>query len=341
MPPSRHSSSHHSSSHHSSHSSSHHSSSRSHSSHSSSSHSYSYRSSFGSLGSSYRSSSASKRNSTTPVTTPVRRTRSSQPYGWDNKVHGTVGHYYCSTHDYDYYPTGWTAQDGRHFEEGYYDENGQYYENMAMIGGTTMLKCSYCGNRMLHKWTEGDLPICDKCGAQLSVDITDKEDKSYASQAKNTTTLSNELKKTPLTGKIAVGVFLCCLLLPFVVIFASLFFIISEKSSSESTRYETSSVKNSIYVEEIGRTCYLDGEDWYDSKSECWFYYNDTVAPYQWQYWYEGISSDYGDYGWMEYDPNEDTWYVETGEGNWVHLPSKYDTSKLWHMTDEYTNAYD
>ncbi|MBO4846237.1 MAG: hypothetical protein J5525_08005 [Lachnospiraceae bacterium] len=336
MPPSRHSSSHHSSSHHSSHSSSHHSSSRSHSSHSSSSHSSSYRSSSGSYGSLFRSSSGSSRS-----TAPVRRTRSSQPYGWNNKVHGSVGHYYCSTHDYDYYPQDWTAQDGRQFKEGYYDENGQHYENMAMIGGTTMLKCSYCGNRMLHKWVEGDLPVCDKCGAQLKIDITDKEEKSYSGHSGNTTTLKDELKKVPLIGKIAIGVFLCCMILPIFIIFAALFLIVPNKDSYDTTRYETSSVKNSIHVDEINRTCYLDGEDWYDSQTECWFYYNDTASPAQWQYWYEGISSDYGDYGWMEYDSNENAWYIETNDGNWVHLPSAYDTTKLWHMTDEYTNTYD
>lgn len=110
-------------------------------------------------------------------------------------------------------------------------------------------------------------------------------------------------------------------------------------SSLAETR-KAESVKNSVYVEEIGRTCYLDGEDWYDSQTKCWFYYNDTISPYQWQYWYEGISSDYGDYGWMEYDMSEGAWYIETDDGNWVHLPGSYDTKNLWHMSDEYVNAY-
>ena len=313
MPPSRHSSSHHSSSHHSSHSSSHHSSSRSHSSYSS--HSSSHH------GSSVFSSKSSYRSST-----PVRRKRTSQPYGWNSTVNGTVRHFICSSHDYDYYPKAWTASDGRSFEEGYYDEKGQHYNNVVMVGGTTMLKCEYCENRMVYRWKEGDVPVCDKCGARFQIDITDKEKTAHGNYGRG----SN-------TGLKSVFI---CLLMPFLVIAAGLFLSFNSGSRSSGTVYKTESVKNSIYVEEIGRTCYLDGEDWYDSQTKCWFYYNDTVSPYQWQYWYEGISSDYGDYGWMEYDMSEGAWYIETDAGKWVHLPGNYDTKDLWHMADEYVNAY-
>lgn len=328
MPPRGHSSSHHSSSHHSSHSSSHHSSnhssSRSHSSHSSSHHS-SYASP---VRSSYRRS------------TPVHRRRTSQPYGWNSALNGAVGHFYGAAHDYDYYPQGWTASDGRYFEEGYYDENGRHYDNMIMAGSETMLKCEYCGSRMVYKWKEGDLPVCDKCGATLRIDITDKEKASYSGSASDRGFKEVFSGIHPI-GKVAIGIFLVSLSLPLFVIVAALFATSTSHNSFGTTRYETTSAGNSIYVEEIGRTCYRDGEDWYDSQTECWFYYNDEVSPYQWQYWYEGISSDYGDYGWMEYDMGEEAWYIETDDGNWVHLPADYDTSKLWHMTDEYTNAYE
>ncbi len=330
MPPRGHSSSHHSSSHHSSHRSSHHSSShsssRSHSSHSSSHH----------------SSYVSPVRSTYRRSTPVHRTRTSQPYGWDKTRHGSVGHFYGETHDYDYYPQGWTASDGRYFEEGYYDENGQHYDNMIMAGAETMLKCEYCGSRMVYKWKEGDLPVCDKCGASLRVDITDKNKDTYRGNGSQSHGGWKEVfSRIHPIGKVAIGVFIICLMLPVFAIVAAMFTIATSNNTSGSARYETVSAKNSIYVEEIGRTCYLDGEDWYDSQTECWFYYNDEVSPYQWQYWYEGISSDYGDYGWMEYDMSEEAWYIETDDCNWVHLPADYDTSKLWHMTDEYTNTYE
>ena len=336
MPPSGHSSSHHSSSHHSSHSSSH------HSSHSSS---RSYSSSRSSHSTSHHSSSviATRNNYRNNAARP-HRTRTTQPYGW-NTAHGAVGHYYCAAHDYDYYPQAWTAPDGRHFEEGYYDENGQHYDNMIMTGGTTMLKCVYCGNHMVYTWKEGDLPVCDKCGAPLTIDITDKEEipKPYSSGTGNTGDrgFKTVWSGIPAIGKIAVITFVACMAMPFLVLIAALGIVGISKVRSVGTSNETVSVKNSIYVEEIGRTCYLDGEDWYDSQSDCWFYYNDDVAPYQWQYWYEGISSDYGDYGWMEYDMGEEAWYIEADSDNWVHLPEDYDTSMLWHMTDEYTNPYE
>jgi hypothetical protein len=90
--------------------------------------------------------------------------------------------------------------------------------------------------------------------------------------------------------------------------------------------------EDSIYVEAIGRTCYLDGENYYDPETDCWFYFNEEAGV--WQYWYEGISSNYGDYGWMEYDEIEDQWYIEQSYGNWVELPDHYldEYDYLWHM---------
>jgi hypothetical protein len=73
------------------------------------------------------------------------------------------------------------------------------------------------------------------------------------------------------------------------------------------------------------------GEDsYYDKESDCWLWYNTDVSPNLWQYWYEGISSDYGDYGWMEYEP--DGWYIEASGENWIKLPEQYLSERLWHM---------
>ena len=73
------------------------------------------------------------------------------------------------------------------------------------------------------------------------------------------------------------------------------------------------------------------GEDsYYEKESDCWLWYNTDVSPNLWQYWYEGISSDYGDYGWMEYEP--DGWYIEASGENWIKLPEEYVSERLWHM---------
>ena len=71
-----------------------------------------------------------------------------------------------------------------------------------------------------------------------------------------------------------------------------------------------------------------DADSYYDEATACWLWYNTDVEPAIWQYWYEGISSDFGDYGWMEHD--SDGWWIEESEGNWIPLPDQYDASQLW-----------
>lgn len=89
---------------------------------------------------------------------------------------------------------------------------------------------------------------------------------------------------------------------------------------------------NSYYVDVLERSCkWYDAYDsYYDEETDCYFAYSDEFGV--WQYWYEGISSDFGDFGWMEYDEKEARWYIEVAEGNWIVLPKGYNTDKLWHI---------
>lgn len=75
-----------------------------------------------------------------------------------------------------------------------------------------------------------------------------------------------------------------------------------------------------------------DADSYYDASTDCWLWYNTDVEPPIWQYWYEGISSDYGEYGWMEHDSSG--WYIEKSQDNWIQLPGRYDTSNLWYIAD-------
>ena len=336
MPPSHHSSSHHSSSHHSSshHSSSHHSSSyRSHSSHSSSHHSYSGSRSSGS-GFFFGSPSRAVHRSVSV------RPRVNQPTGWHGAA-DSIRHYRQRNHDYDYYPQAWTAPDGRTFEEGYYDENGNHYRNLFVPGSSLMMVCEYCGNHMMYTCKEGELPVCPGCGAQFKPDVTDyvqTDAQAYPSSPANS---PQRLAKVA----VLVVVFFAAIHFVATIAMTILMAVLSSGSGSGSSSYSSSPTAasrraDSIYVEEIGRDCYRDGDDWYDSKTQCWFWFNDEQKPYQWQYWYEGISSDYGDYGWMEFDMDEQRWYIERRDGDWIVLPDKYDTSKLWHFTDEYVDPF-
>lgn len=107
-----------------------------------------------------------------------------------------------------------------------------------------------------------------------------------------------------------------------------------EKRESKAAAYEETAKQDSYYVAALGRSCDWDAkhECYYDVKTDCYFWYNNTTKTHTWQYWYEGISSDYGDFGWMEYDTKEKTWYIEVSDGYWTELPERYDRSRLWHI---------
>ncbi|MCR5478119.1 MAG: hypothetical protein K6E92_10960 [Lachnospiraceae bacterium] len=345
MPPSRHSSSSHSSRSHSSSSRSHsssHSSSRSHSSsysrsssHSSGSRSYSSGPSRHS-GSSHSSATGSRSagGSVSRATRlhTLRRTRSNQPSGWDRATNGEPVHYSLRHHDYIYYPHSWIDESGTSHEEGYYDENGVGYENIVAPGVETVLHCRACGAHRLYTWTDGTLPACDKCGAAYEISFRDEmpEDLPAATG-----------RRKP-ENVIAMVLTVICILV--ISAFGMLGIrlaaarVISDRMErwTETDTRTDSGITNPLYVEAIGRDCYLDGENYYDPETDCWFWYNEDLSPGQWQYWYEGISSDYGDYGWMEYDDAEGKWYIEISDGQWIALPDRYDTSGLWHFPDAY-----
>ena len=105
-------------------------------------------------------------------------------------------------------------------------------------------------------------------------------------------------------------------------------------SKEKQEAYEATAKQDSYYVEKLGRSCEWNDEYdcYYDKETDCYFWFNTTTQTHTWQYWYEGISSDYGDYGWMEWDSSENEWYIEVSKGNWEILPSTYDRSRLWHI---------
>ena len=60
----------------------------------------------------------------------------------------------------------------------------------------------------------------------------------------------------------------------------------------------------------------------------------------QFSIWFEGISSEYGDYGWMEYDPYDEWWYIEVSEGEWKLLDGdiiEENKDRLWHIDYDFT----
>ncbi len=309
---------------------------RSHTSHSSRS-SRSFRS-FTSRSSGSRSSSFGSRRGPSPHSrttrtgsfsasrsfTPAPRPRRNQPIGYvPVSTVFSLSRLYGRSHDYVYYPNSWTAEDGTYYEKGYYDEDGNRYGNVVIENEETILTCEYCGTQTKVIWKEGQAPNCENCGAPLKIDMVDKKQEGAGTAGAG----AGHARKPTI------------LMMTFVIIAitAAITFIGSFMGSSSYQEsgpgvISMSDQEDSIYVEAIGRTCYLDGENYYDPETDCWFYFNEEAGV--WQYWYEGISSNYGDYGWMEYDEIEDQWYIEQSYGNWVELPDHYldEYDYLWHM---------
>jgi len=329
MPPRGHSHTSHSSSSRSSHSSSR---SSSRSSFSSSS-SRSSRSSYGSYGSGWRGNARPSSASYRPS-----RTRTNQPTGYTSSGGSSSSFFRCHTHDYVYYPTSWTDPNtGKYYSKGYYDEDGRYYDKIVTKKSghyETKYSCEYCGSDVNLKWDEGQQPTCPNCGAALTssrewvVDEIEEETTQYL----------------PRESRSGLSKFLIV-----IMVFASISILINRFSSIRSEMIDsggyrtetavqvdngTDSYDDTIYVNSIGRNVYWNNayDSYYDQVTDCYLVYNDEIDPPVWQYWYEGISSDYGDYGWMEWDYDENIWYIES-ESGWDKLPEKYnDTERLWHF---------
>ncbi|MBQ0058476.1 MAG: hypothetical protein KBS83_00735 [Lachnospiraceae bacterium] len=289
--------------------------------------------------------------------------------------------YHCKNHDYVYYAVGWRdANTGTSYEPGYYDENGQYYEDVAFkdkTSGILTMKCEYCESVIRTNWTEGTKPNCPNCGAVLKIEKADEllnsykessyRNSSYKPEAKSggkwhpvimvlmlLMLLGGIMEKEPIVALLAVSILVVST--PFVskflsksafvwtciglvVVCALLQSFVTDIRDDNWDNSGYTSGDNSIYVEPLGRSCdwYDEYDSYYDPETDCYFAYNYDSDT--WQYWYEGISSDFGDYGWMEYDENEKQWYIETSNGHWEVLPAKYDTAKLWHISDDSDQA--
>jgi len=245
-------------------------------------------------------------------------------------------------HDYQYYPSGWYDETtGTQYEAGYYDENGQYYKNVAIRNGNeyrTELYCDYCGTQIKLKWTEGAIPSCPNCGAQLK----EVADNSVIEDKLQPQVVSSPVRHSGNAGIKAFIIGLSCMIFLPTLLTAGFKQLQGVISGTETEYEQEAETDDSIYVDVLDRYCYWDDEYecYYDKETDCYFVYADEVDPPEWQYWYEGISSDYGDYGWMSYHYDEGLWYIETGNGQWEVLPDTYDTSSLWHVPEMGTGKF-
>ncbi len=274
------------------------------------------------------------------------RARTNQPTGYVQKDY-PLTMYTCVNHDYVYYPREWTdPRRGTTYKAGYYDENGKHYSKVYVKDQENLIdfKCNYCGTNVKLKWEEGAIPSCPNCAALLEEEFKDaiidtevvvEKPRRYADSSENESVFAS-------TGfKVGAAVS--------AIVLAVGGFGLARKNAIENqdttpvidysqvVQEEELTMKSvfgdTLYIESIDRSLTWDDsfQMYYDKTSDCYLVYNMDAIPYVWQYWYEGISSDYDESGWMEYDYEEDAWYIEDDGGDWTKVPEKK-AEKLWHV---------
>lgn len=277
----------------------------------------------------------------TSVNARTYRPRRNQPRSYPGL---DLTRYVCHHHDYVYYPVAWESE-GTSYAAGYYDEDGNHYDSVLIKDEQTICKCEYCGSSVKIKWEGGAMPNCPNCGAPLSAQATDEN----GSQTGTEGTANTGGKKKPSKAKIVLRILLAVFLLQFIWGLISVWNEEKAVGVQEvtTTGQETEPAEpypaggdsdaewaepEEVYVDALGRYCPLGSDgNYYDSETGTYFWFNTDVTPPQWQYWVEGISDNYGDYGWMEYDDAERQWYIESEDG-WDVLPADYDAAALWHF---------
>ena len=313
---------------------------------------------------------------------PAPRPRINQPVGYPTAAGMRPRTYFGRAHTYVFYPIGWTdPTSGRQYEQGYYDENGERYENVSFAEKdgsykNVLCECEYCGTRVVSDMQPGETLTCKACGGSMKIvgavdeAVSEAVDGSEAAETvQQGGTYSGfdvqQGRPNALAGKL-IG----WIMLAFAAFFVLSFldwgddffdddshysytytqeapnYVTSQEPAASNTGYATNTelFGTTIRLAQTGDGTYAisdsgtaktlvwqeEYDSYFDAASECYVWYNNEVEPNVWQYWFEGISSDYGSYGWMEY--GNGTWYIEESYGNWIELPARYDRAALWHI---------
>ena len=293
------------------------------------------------------------------------RPRFHQPSGFRGPVRPT--YHYGRRHDYIFYPVSWIDEStGTSYEKGYYDENGTRYDNVSFEKDgkfeNVVCHCSYCGQDTILNLSSEEVSgmslKCPSCNGPM--DIVSELDEYMESRAaaKSPYGYDSDTYSSGRTRRLPRRLILILLLF---VIFSAGFRFLHWLVSSPTDETGSGNIsvggsngvnqpatpllsEDTIGLAKIGDHVYVEdnrasdkvlvwdegADSYYDEASDCWLWYNEDVNPPLWQYWYEGISSDYGDYGWMEH--YDDGWFIEASEGNWIALPDRYDSSSLWYI---------
>ncbi len=274
---------------------------------------------------------------------------------------------YGRRHDYIYYPFAWTdTSTGTYYEKGYYDENGQRYENVAFEKNgkyeNVVCHCPYCGQDSVltldAQTVQTNSLQCPHCNGpmELKTQLDEYSNSTYSQSADSQNSYRGVPAETPKkkghVGLIVIGILVALGIIGNAVRDEEPREIYDPPQQGYVINYSDDS-NVSLFGEVVSLVKSGEGEyaiapqgsegdkvmlwsdyddSYYDAESDCWIWYNTDMEPAVWQYWYEGISSDFGDYGWMEHD--DTGWYIEASNGNWIELPDRYSTEGLWYIAD-------
>ena len=276
-------------------------------------------------------------------------------------------YHYARRHDYIFYPVAWIDQNtGTGYQAGYYDENGNRYDSVVFKKGDSydnvVCHCPYCDQDTILNLTSEQIASqslkCPHCNGQMVIQSALDEYTGTAGTSGNDMAEPEEIKRVKKKNNTLKWVILgLAVLLSLRIwtadrqkhvtqdpgnsgitvvqnnqavtntdLFGSVLYLVQHEDGSYGLLNDA--------VRDCDKTLIwdTDSESYYDSSTECWIWYNTNVTPNIWQYWYEGISSEY-DEGWMEYDTGEQCWYIEATQGNWIKVPAKYNTDNLWHIS--------
>ncbi len=260
-----------------------------------------------------------------------------------------------------YYPESWTDEaSGTSYEKGYYDENGQHYDSVAFAKNgkyeNVVCRCPYCGQSTVLNLTAEDATShnlqCPSCGGPMEIQ-SELDDMISQGTGEPQSSASAQYRKQTAGTKKRRGWIIAAVL---VILFGigknelrkeeqQYTPPVQQIQQIQNTQPESSGYGSTVILSRTGPDSFKvssastgdkklvwdsDADSYYDADTDCWLWYNTDVEPAQWQYWYEGISSDYGDYGWLEHD--SEGWWLETSDGNWIKLPGSYDASRLWYI---------
>lgn len=293
----------------------------------------------------------------------VERPRYHQPTGYRSTFGGESRRYYGRRHDYIFFPVAWTdAETGTSYESGYYDENGVRYDSIAVEQNgryeNVVCQCPYCGHKgilTLSASETGEQSLgCPECGGTM--DILSALDDYLDDGGAGDISRGVEAEQ-PRRSSLPTIIFTVFFVAAVVFIASIAISIMRPGNMGGDVTYEPEMNPDdtlwldgdydgdTIYLVQTGENAYAistdgsadktlvwdaDADSYVDEDEECWVWYNKDVEPAVWQYWYEGISSDYGDYGWMEH--YDDGWFIEEDEGHWIPLPEVYDDGRLWYI---------